>query len=800
MVRGFSFQDPRWQMNLGGSTIDPSWAKAPQVSFEKPVAGLAKGFMEGLNAGDAFISRREVGKQVQGLAGEGTPAEQLMGAGASYSQAGGAGSDTMRKLPTFAGGNQTMSMPSGTFWSPENRQAIAEEAKAAGINPEELATVMSYETGGTLNPWQKGPTTKWGQHRGLIQWGEPQAQKYGVTEQTPFRDQVRASIQYLKDKGFDPNSMGLLEMYSAINAGGIGPQYYGRSDAAAGGAPGTVADKVANQMGGHRARAAAWFKGYQDSPTQVAAPAPGPQAVAAQQPQGPVPAQSPVQQGTSVQDQARAVLAQPDQYDPRTVEWATSVVGNQQPAQVAAAPQLAPSPNDRETAAAVTQNQVATQQASQQPKPPTFMGLPTQMPGGNVNPGAPVQGGGGQDILMGGSGGGSPGGPPQQPAPAAAVPPAPAAGAPIPRAAPQYRAPIRQAGGNIDPRLMRAFGTAIAGGDPNTISAMQSLVGQGSRSRSPITLEQLPDGSTVLVDQSTGEVSPYSGPTGQMKAPDTIEQNGVRYQWNGQAWTPAIAGTPEGNVQWETVAPGDTLRRQALNIDPSDKRAYQYDRRTGKLDPINEQRAVDDKTYQQETGLREKYEGITKDNRASLDAYSRVQAAVADIQASGATPASDMGLVFGLMKMYDPTSVVRETEYANAQNAGSVPERISNAYNKVLEGTILTPAQRADFVRQAYNLQKENVKIHNGQAKRFQALAKGYGLRPEMVADIWAEPDEAPTRKEVQDALKRTGAPVNADGEVEVVSERAAENLKLPKGTVIRFTAGPLKGKRAVVE
>src|SRR5690606_22060421 len=116
----------------------------------------------------------------------------------------------------------------------------------------------SYETAGTFDPTKRGPTTKWGQHRGLIQFGEPQAKQFGVNWEDPIGSQVGpdgAIAKYLQSTGVQPG-MGLLEIYSAINAGGIGPEYYGRSDAAAGGAPGTVRDKVEKQMADHRKKAA----------------------------------------------------------------------------------------------------------------------------------------------------------------------------------------------------------------------------------------------------------------------------------------------------------------------------------------------------------------------------------------------------------------------------------------------------------------------------------------------------------------------------------------------------------------
>ncbi|AMD58892.1 hypothetical protein AWN88_11225 [Agrobacterium tumefaciens] len=88
--------------------------------------------------------------------------------------------------------------------------AIVREAERIGANPADLATVMSYETGGTFDPWKQGPTTKWGQHIGLIQMGQPQREKYNYYKGMPIEDAVRVSADYLVDAGFKPG-MGLLE-------------------------------------------------------------------------------------------------------------------------------------------------------------------------------------------------------------------------------------------------------------------------------------------------------------------------------------------------------------------------------------------------------------------------------------------------------------------------------------------------------------------------------------------------------------------------------------------------------------
>lgn len=152
--------------------------------------------------------------------------------------------------------------------------AIIKEAERIGADPHDFATVISYETGGTFDPWQRGPTTKWGVHRGLIQMGEPQRGEFGYYKGMPIADAVRSSADYLQKRGFKPGGS-LVDMYSTINAGAPGLEH--RSDEAAGGAWGTVADKVNHQMEGHKKKATGLLGGtylpsknsyFQDSPSE----------------------------------------------------------------------------------------------------------------------------------------------------------------------------------------------------------------------------------------------------------------------------------------------------------------------------------------------------------------------------------------------------------------------------------------------------------------------------------------------------------------------------------------------------
>jgi len=90
---------------------------------------------------------------------------------------------------------------------------------------------------------------------------------------------------------------------------------------------------------------------------------------------------------------------------------------------------------------------------------------------------------------------------------------------------------------------------------------------------------------------------------------------------------------------------------------------------------------------------------VTKSFRQVEESYSRIQKV-----GNKGTAASDMSLIFNFMKMLDPGSTVREGEFATAQNAAGVPERVANLYNRAMQGTRLGDDQRADFMSQAQDL------------------------------------------------------------------------------------------------
>lgn len=122
------------------------------------------------------------------------------------------------------------------------------------------------------------------------------------------------------------------------------------------------------------------------------------------------------------------------------------------------------------------------------------------------------------------------------------------------------------------------------------------------------------------------------------------------------------------------------------------------------------------------------------------NAYQQVAGAATNPDAAG-----DLSLIFGYMKMLDPNSVVRETEFANAQNAAGVPDQVRNLWNRAMKGERLNPNQRQQFVGQAKRLW---TSAHGNQGrvrKTYNDRATKFAIDPSMVLDDEEPLDDAPS-------------------------------------------------------
>jgi hypothetical protein len=145
------------------------------------------------------------------------------------------------------------------------------------------------------------------------------------------------------------------------------------------------------------------------------------------------------------------------------------------------------------------------------------------------------------------------------------------------------------------------------------------------------------------------------------------------------------------------------------------------------------------KGFENETTLRKEFNAEAKPFNEVSASFSRLNSAAKDD-----TGASDIAMIYSYMKMLDPGSVVREGEFATAENAGGVGEKIRNLYNKVMQGTRLTPAVRADYLNVAKRLNTESNVKFNKLKKRYKGISERAGLNPENTVTIEEPGTETP--------------------------------------------------------
>ena len=192
------------------------------------------------------------------------------------------------------------------------------------------------------------------------------------------------------------------------------------------------------------------------------------------------------------------------------------------------------------------------------------------------------------------------------------------------------------------------------------------------------------------------------------------------------------------------------------------------DRRAGTRQDARE----DTELLRQEGGLRDDFAAQTKDYRIVRDAYKRIRSV-----GSAASAAGDMALLVGYMKLIDPSTGVKEGEYATAANAGSIDERIRARYNELVNGAKLTPEQRTDFLTQADAQFGSHYDTYQQVAQQYQDLAGRIKARPENVVldPTGGFPDRVRRRGAASDGTVQMQTP---DGKIWNVPESKAKQAE----------------------
>jgi hypothetical protein len=165
------------------------------------------------------------------------------------------------------------------------------------------------------------------------------------------------------------------------------------------------------------------------------------------------------------------------------------------------------------------------------------------------------------------------------------------------------------------------------------------------------------------------------------------------------------------------------------------------------VQPFREQarKEIPERVAKESTERFNKEQKLSAEFRKEVGDYPKVRDAYVRIIESAKNPdaAGDLALIFNYMKVLDPGSTVREGEFANAQNAAGVPDRVRNMFNQVMEGERLGVNQRIKFVNRAKNLYRGQERQYLRSKRSVESKAGRLGLDPRnIVGDLGiATPD-----------------------------------------------------------
>jgi hypothetical protein len=159
--------------------------------------------------------------------------------------------------------------------------------------------------------------------------------------------------------------------------------------------------------------------------------------------------------------------------------------------------------------------------------------------------------------------------------------------------------------------------------------------------------------------------------------------------------------------------------------------------------------------------IRKEYEGDKTTNRTNIvrDAFGKIQKS----SESGTGP-GDLSMVFAYMKLLDPESAVRESEFKSAEGARSyftglptdadgnkvtesgivIPSSVAGFFQKLdpkKGGAFLLPEQRQQFVNEAAQLYRSNLEIQKSKDAQFIQDAEDAGIDPKRVISRRADDD-----------------------------------------------------------
>ena len=141
-------------------------------------------------------------------------------------------------------------------------------------------------------------------------------------------------------------------------------------------------------------------------------------------------------------------------------------------------------------------------------------------------------------------------------------------------------------------------------------------------------------------------------------------------------------------------------------------------------------------TFTDEMSLRKEYNMGNKSFESLRETMGKMNTAYTINENTGlyeGTGPGDMALITGFQKMLDPSSIVRETEYAQTQETSGFIGGIQAKLEKLKSGKDLTPEQRTELVNQMNKFWEATLTHMRKRKDDYVNLSTDYGFDPTRV-------------------------------------------------------------------
>jgi len=173
-----------------------------------------------------------------------------------------------------------------------------------------------------------------------------------------------------------------------------------------------------------------------------------------------------------------------------------------------------------------------------------------------------------------------------------------------------------------------------------------------------------------------------------------------------------------GNGEWEVVSTAPRYKPETtINLKPEDK-------------------------FENERKLSKEFQAVpeVKDFPLIESQVGRLNKAMKEAQGEGSMVAVDQALITILNKMLDPSSVVRESEYARTPSDMGILNRVKGKFDKLVTGGAgLTSDERVAIARMARKFYEVAKDQYSAQVDYYKGVAKQYDLSPERVVRLGGE-------------------------------------------------------------